>query len=275
MKSLTKIAAFILTLTGVICLLDFLYSISFGRDAGFLRHSGVGHVLFYILFVVNVIIFQKYVNREPFYALGFKRAPGWRRTFFKGWMVGVLAFIGYTLLMDSFGMIELRYRFGVGRFLIALLVGLTGFTIAATEEVLFRGFFLQTMMKDLPKWIAVVITGVIFVVFHKLGSIQDFWTKPYDMMLAGGIFCLHLWLCAAFFKSGALYLPIAIHAGLVSAKIVFRYMKLIEVNVTDSYWLGLNGDARRGFLAWILFLAGIFIVRFLVTKSNSEKGMSS
>jgi membrane protease YdiL (CAAX protease family) len=269
MKSLSKIISFILVLVGVISALNFLITLLFNKDPGFLRHSGVGHVTFYVLFVVNVLLFQKYVNRESFYSLGFATYPGWVKTIFKGWTVGVISFIAYTFVMDAFGVIELRMIRGVGSLVLALIIGCTGFTIAATEEILFRGFFLQTMLKDLPKWVAVFITGIIFVLFHKLGAIQDFWTKPYDAMLAGGIFCLHIWLSIAYLKTRSLYLPIGIHSGLVFGKVVFRKLKVIEVIEPNSYLFGLNGDARRGFLAWALFLCGVLILRFLIT--NNEK----
>jgi membrane protease YdiL (CAAX protease family) len=273
MKSLGRILSFILVFSGGIFLLHLLVTVVFQKDPGFLKHSGVGHVTFYVLFVLLVLAFQKFVVREPFYSLGFERYPGWPVTIVKGWIVGVVGFIGYTLLMDSVGVIELRMKYGIGRVLLALVIGLTGFTIAATEELLFRGFFLQTLMKDLPRWIAVVITGIIFVLFHKLGAVQDFWTVPYDAMLAGGIFSLHILLCVAFFKSKTLYLPLGIHSGLVFTKVVFRKLKLIEVVDAESYLFGLGGDARRGVLAWGLFLAGILVLRYLITD-REKKGLA-
>jgi membrane protease YdiL (CAAX protease family) len=270
MKSLTKIISFILVLAAVLGILHLAISGLFGVDPGFLRHSGPGHVTFYILFVLNVILFQKFVNRRSFYSLGFKRYTGWQKTVFKGWFVGVLSFIGYTLVMDSAGIIDIQLKYGVGRILLAIVIALTGFGIAITEEILFRGFFLQTMLRDLPRWVAVLLTGIIFVFFHKLGAMQDFWTLPYDAMLAGGIFCLHMWLTVAYLKTGSLYLPTGIHSGLVCAKVFFRALKLTEVDIQNSYIFGLNGDARRGFLTWGLFLCGILILPLLIGKREKE-----
>jgi uncharacterized protein len=270
MKSLSKLAGFILSLGLALLTLHFIVTGIFGKDPGFLRHSGVGHVTFYILFVLNVFIFQKWVNREGFLSLGLNPYSGWQMTVLKGWIVGVLAFIGYTLVMQAAGVIVLKMDYRFGRVLLALLIGCTAFMIALTEEILFRGFFLQTLLKDLPVWMAVVITGIIFVFFHKLGSIQDFWLIPYDAMLAGGIFALHLLLTAAYFKTKLLYLPLGIHSGLVFGKVVFRKLKLIEVIEPESFWFGLGGDARRGFLAWILFVSGILVLRFLITKREKK-----
>lgn len=265
MKSLLKVSAFVLTLMTVIGLLQLAVTHLFHLDPGFFRHSGLGHVSFYVLFVLNVLLFQRFVNRKSFSSLGLQRYSGWPTTVFRGWIAGSIAFIVYTWIMDAAGIVDLQLRDGVDRIVVALLIGLSAFAIAATEEILFRGFFLQTMLGDLPKWLAIGVTGVIFVFFHKLGRIQDFWTIPYEMMLGGGIFCLNILLCAAYLKSKTLYLPIGIHSGLVFAKVVFRKLKLVEVLEPNSYWFGLDGDARRGFFAWVLFLAGIFLLRFLIT----------
>ncbi|OGW76579.1 MAG: hypothetical protein A3J52_02780 [Omnitrophica bacterium RIFCSPHIGHO2_02_FULL_49_9] len=275
MKSLAKVGSFIFVFIGTLLLAKELSSFLFGWDPSFFSHSGAGHVVFYLVFIFYVVIFQMFVNRAPFSSLGLALYPKWSLTVLKGWCVGCAAFIGYTLLMDYFGVIELRMNRGVGRLILSCLIAVSAFGIAFTEEVLFRGFFLQTMLKDLPVWIAVTVTGVLFVLFHKLGSVQDFWTVPYDAMLAGGIFSLHLLLCAAYLKTKSLYLPIGIHSGLVFAKVVFRDSKLIGVIDPASYWFGLKGDARRGFLAWILFLSGIFILKFLISKHEKRAAVQS
>jgi len=270
MKSFLKVGAFVLVLGAVIALLDVTVTFFFHKDLGLLRHSGVGHVTFYVLFVLNVLLFQTYVNRKSFSSLGLERYPGWPMTVFKGWIVGGVAFVAYTWIMDAAGVVDLRLRYDVGQIVLALVIGSSAFAIATTEEILFRGFFLQTMLEDLPKWLAIGLTGVIFVFFHKLGRIQDFLTVPYDMMLAGGIFCLNILLCISYLKSKTLYLPIGIHSGLVFAKVAFRKLKLIEVVEPNSFWFGLEGDARRGFLAWILFLSGILVLKFLITDRERK-----
>ncbi len=270
MKAIAVLTAFILSLVSIVLGLHFISTLVFHFDLGFLKHSGVGHVSFYILFVLNVLIFQKWVVKESFSSLGLKRFSGWQVTILKGWFAGLLAFIIYTLIMKFAGVIDFYPPKNFVRVLSAVLIGFTGFTIACTEEILFRGFFLQTLLKDLPRWIAIFVTGIIFVFFHKLGNIQDFWLIPYDAMLAGGIFSFHLLLAAAYFKTGSLFLPIGIHSGLVFGKAALRNMKVVEVLNHNSYWFGLGGDARRGFLAWCLFLAGIFLLQFLISNRDQK-----
>ena len=48
---------------------------------------------------------------------------------------------------------------------------------------------------------------------------------------------------------------------------------MYAIEPASSYWFGLEGDARRGFIAWIFFLAGIFVLNYLITE-REKKGLS-
>ena len=270
MKALLKITAFILSFSAVISGLHFILNSIFGQDPGLLLHHGAGQFTFYALFILNVFLFQTYVNKESFLSLGLKPYSGWYVTVLKGWMTGAFAFTAYSILMGAFGIVEFRFKLSP-LILTAFFTAFSAFAIALTEEILFRGFFLQTMLKDMPKWLAVIITGIIFVLFHDLAHVESFWTEPRQMMLAGGLFSLNVLLCVAYLKSKTLFLPIGIHAGLVFAKIFFRRMKMMyAVEPANSFLFGLEGDARRGFLAWLLFLSGVLVLRFLITDREKK-----
>ena len=271
MKALIKIFAFILIFSGVLIGVHYVLSSFFHKDTGLLLHHGIGQLTFYILFVLLVFIFQTYINRQRFLSLGLEPYSGWYVTLLKGWMTGVIAFTTYTILTKLFGVIDLQTKWSTERVLVAVMVAFSAFGIALTEEILFRGFFLQTFLKDLPVWISVVITGIVFIFFHDLTRISSFWKEPRQMMLAGGLFSLNILLCVAYLKSKALWLPIGIHSGLVYAKVFFMKMRLIQVVDPNSYLFGLGGDARRGFLAWVLFLSGILILNLLISDRERKR----
>ena len=271
MKALAKVSTFIFVFAATITLIHYVISFLFQKNAGLLLHHGIGQAIFYLVFVVLVFLFQKYLNEESFVSLGLELYPGWFITLIKGWVTGVIAFVSYSALMGAFGIVEFEIKYKLARILTAFFVAFSAFGIAFTEEILFRGFFLQTMLRDLPNWVAVTLTGIIFVFFHDLSHIQSFFTEPRQMMLAGGIFSLNILLCMAYLKSKTLFLPIGIHAGLVYAKIFFRKMKMMyAVAPAHSYLFGLDGDARRGFLAWIFFLAGILVLNYLITDREKK-----
>ena len=276
MRALVKVLAFILVFSGVIALLHFVLLFFFKDDPGLLLHHGIGQATFYILFVLNVFLFQKYVNKENFLSLGLRPYSGWSNAIVKGWAVGVIAFAGYSVIMGAFGIVEFKIKWSIPLMITAFFTAFSAFGIALTEEILFRGFFLQTMLKDFPKWTAVVITSVFFIFFHDLANPFSFFTEPRQMMLAGGLFSLSILLCMAYLKSGTLFLPIGIHSGLVFGKIFFRRMKMMyAVEPANSYIFGLEGDARRGFLAWIFFLSGILVLNYLITNREPAKARRS
>ena len=275
MKSLVKVFSFVLVFAAAVALIDLTVQFVFHRNPDLLIHHGTGQIVFYLLFVLNIILFQKYINRESFLSLGLRPYPDWIPLLLKGWIAGMLAFVLYSTLAMIFGVVEFQMRWGLERILTAFIVAFSAFAIATTEEILFRGFFLQTLLKELPAWISVVITGIMFVLFHDLARVHYFWTEPKHMMLAGGLFSLNVLLCAAYLKTKKLFLPIGIHSGLVFAKVFFRKMKLVHVIEPNSYLFGIDGDARRGVLAWLFFLAGILVLNYLITERDRPKLNSS
>lgn len=275
MKALIKVAGFIIVFAAVIFSIEFIIGTVFKKDADLLMHHGIGQATFYLLFVLNVYIFQTYVNKQDFLSLGLRPYPGWKQSFLKGFLAAAAAFVLYTVLTKLIGVVDFHNRWQFERIITAFFVAFSAFGIATTEEILFRGFFFQTLLRDLPKWPAIIITGILFVLFHDLANVSDFWTVPTHRMLAGGLFCLNVLLCFAYLKSGSLYLPIAIHSGLVFAKVFFRKMKMVEVLDPSSYVWAIDGDARRGIMSWLFFLAGIFVLKYLISDPSSLRGHRS
>jgi len=115
MRSLAKVAAFIVVFAAVIAGLHFIISSLFRSDPGLLLHHGVGQVTFYLLFILNVFLFQTYVNREGFLSLGLRPYAGWYVTVLKGWAAGIVAFVGYSFLMRAFGIVDFIWRPGIER----------------------------------------------------------------------------------------------------------------------------------------------------------------
>lgn len=269
MKSLIKILAFVVTFALAVLALHMIGLLIFRKDPGLLMHHGAGQIIFYVLFVLNVFLFQKYVNRKSFLSLGLEPSKERFVMLAKGWVLGASAFIVYTLFMVVFHVLGFRSNLSVERILIGFIVAFSGFTIALFEEILFRGFFLQTCLEGMPVWCAVVVTGIIFCFFHDLAHPLDFFTDFRQTMLFGGIFALNILLCYAYLKTGNLYLPVGIHSGLVFGKVLFRKARLLEILNNDSWLWGMGGDARRGIIAWIFFVAAILLVRWILLRKRA------
>jgi membrane protease YdiL (CAAX protease family) len=128
----------------------------------------------------------------------------------------------------------------IGIALQAALVGLI-------EEVLFRGFVLQSFLRDMRTWLAVVVTSVAFAALHfldvkvilpvgfdplagfrGLAILKGLVGGPAATMLPelAGLALVGVVLSCAYVWTGSLYLCIGLHAGWVfslkSARLLFQ-----------------------------------------------------
>jgi len=73
-----------------------------------------------------------------------------------------------------------------------------------TQEVLERGYVFQTIQAQSNGTWAVSVTAIIFVLYHAAGF-QESWLPALNVFLAGILFGI------AYYLSGTLWLPIAMH----------------------------------------------------------------
>jgi len=79
---------------------------------------------------------------------------------------------------------------------------------ALVEELLFRGVLLADLLRTMPDShpLAVAVGTLVFAAAHYVRRAKRRWTFPGHLMLG-------LLLCVAFVRTGALWLPIGLHAG--------------------------------------------------------------
>ncbi len=256
---LVRIAAFVAGFAILIAPTDFAARGLFGTGAGLLGHTGPGRLVVCGLLLGLALLFNRSLPRPlPF---GLRAFPGWRGLAGRGWVFGIAGYLIYALLMRCGGAVDFRAPRSWLEVAGAIpTCALAGLAIATVEEVIFRGFLLRTAAGALPRWPAVILTGILFAFFHDLANPGDLLTEPADRMLFGGVFCLHVLLCASAIRTRSLHLGIGIHAGLVFGEALFRRLRLFDVVNDDSWFLGLDGDPRRGFFAWGLFLASVLLI---------------
>lgn len=85
-------------------------------------------------------------------------------------------------------------------------VPVTAALAATVEELLFRAVVLQGLLDDFGVGIALPVGVAVFAGAHYVRSVKRYWTLV-------GHLGLGLLLCTAYVCSGALWLPIGIHAG--------------------------------------------------------------
>jgi membrane protease YdiL (CAAX protease family) len=146
----------------------------------------------------------------PWRALGWALHRGWLRDMIFGLLVGAAS----VCLAALAGMLAGGYRLtfpehfdaaALSRTLISSgLVFLLG---AASEEMIFRGYPLQTLMRSWPLWVALIPVSVPFALVHFSNPNVVPGFTFVNTALAGA------WLAVAYWRTRSLWFPFGVHWG--------------------------------------------------------------
>ena len=200
-----SIAAFMLTEFAARLLLPReVYDLFFEGTFGFVVQS----VLLFVPAAVIGLGCAMVLEELPWRSLGWALHKGWLRDTFFGVLVGgaavcVAALVGvgvggYTFDFNGAGAAAARTLVVSG---VIFLLG------AAAEEMLFRGYPLQTLMRSWPLWAALVPVSVPFALVHLQNpNVVPGFTFA-NTVLAG------VWLGVAFWRTRSLWFPLGLHMG--------------------------------------------------------------
>lgn len=83
---------------------------------------------------------------------------------------------------------------------------LTAIFAATVEEFLFRAVLLAGLLESFERLTALALGALLFAAAHYIRRVKRYWTFP-------GHVALGVLLCSAFIWTGALWLPLGLHAG--------------------------------------------------------------
>ena len=150
--------------------------------------------------------FGKAFEDLPFRALGCSLTKNWFKDLVFGLIVGAISFGFAALVAAIFGGLRFEFNQNSGAAIVLTLAAtLLIFTFGAiSEEVLFRGYLLQTMSRAKLFWFGALATSILFASGHANNPNATFfsWTNTF---LAG------IWLAAAYWKTRTLWFPFAVH----------------------------------------------------------------
>lgn len=144
-------------------------------------------------------------------SLGWARHKHWLRDWFVGALIGIASILLAVLVNAASG----GFRFALppsGSVFIVIRTLLFSASIfmlaAAAEEALFRGYPLQTLLRSLPAWAAIVPSSTIFAAIH-LDNPNVAAPKVVfiNTALAG------IWLAIAYLRTRSLWFPLGVHWG--------------------------------------------------------------
>jgi membrane protease YdiL (CAAX protease family) len=220
----------------------------------------------------------------PARALGWTLHRGWLRDFTLGTAFGAAALAVAALVATVAGGFHFSFApegFGasfVKTFFGAIIVYVP---LAAAEEMMFRGYPLQTLMRSLPFAFALVPSSVLFAYLHTANPNVPrgalFAIMVVNTALAG------VWLCVAYLRTRSLWLPLGLHwawnwamgslIGLpVSGITTLTRAPLLTATDAGPAWLtggsyGIEGGAA---CTLALVVVTVFIWRTKLLKADEE-----
>lgn len=196
-------------LTGI--LLVSVIGILMNLPTGFTRESLLGFVVPSTVTIVAAgflgWLCGKYFEDLPFRALGAWFTKNWVKDLSLGLFFGAVSLLFAALIAHLFGGLSFERNTDAGLIpkALTLLSTLLIFTFAAyAEEILFRGYPLQTLLRGKVFIVGVILTSFLFASAHNQnpGANVYTWTNTF---LAG------IWLAVAYYKTRTLWFAFGVH----------------------------------------------------------------
>ena len=236
-----------------------------GRSFSFAR---VYDRVFEVLLVAGVLTSWRRLDLGSATGIGFRR-HAWARELARGLAIGLAGLAVGIAVAALFGGLVPALRFSPAKTLRKALLGAgAAVAIAVGEEALFRGIVLRRIRRDAGDVLAVAATALVYAAVHVIrarsfaapvhawSGVQQ--TSVLFAPLASGaalpqvvgLSLLGVLLAVARLRSGALWLPIGIHAAFVAA---FRVGRLFfEIRPTPGWLVGTGWPPLVGGVAgWI------------------------
>lgn len=205
-------------------------------------------------------LMMRFIDREPFINLGF-HTKGRIPDVVIGTLLGLGIMACAFVVLQSFGFITVEEVDFIGSDFL-LLVLLFVF-VAFAEEMLLRGYVLKNLMLSMNKYVALLVSALVFSVMHALNP-NFSWVTLLSLFLAG------IGLGATYIYTKNLWFPIAYHFSwnFFQSLVGFNVsgLDIYSVIVTENSGpdlltggaFGLEGSIL-GIIAEVLVVAGIIL----------------
>ena len=270
-------------------------------DAGGLSDGGV---LGWLHKVAGESEFKRYFNRSILLAaliglwplmrllkmkrrdFGLQRDPHWGRHLTLGFLLAAGLLFQLGLAYATADLFRARGSMDwSGAFRRAII---TAAGVSLLEEVLFRGILTGLLLRTLNRWVVLVSVAVLFAVLHYLKPPEGFELADADIHLGSGfmlagvilgqfssldsvlsdfgtLLLVGLLLGYARLRTGALWLPIGLHAGWVFGVVAYRGIFSAHSDLKAGYYLPWMGESLKTgvFPLVVLIMTGALLVWWL------------
>ncbi len=250
-----------------------------------------GKVMRRIMMVVALIVFLVFRKSLRFGALvssGLKIRPGFLRQFLFGFLLAglpLLIYYGLGLLTGAW-IIHIDYDSAGVTILYIIKYALIGCLIGVIEEILFRGFVLQSFLESMSLPVAVCACSLIYSMLHFFKAdvfvstgfqpfvgfvtIAQFFKPIFFEFLKNlpatiGLFLVGVVLSYAFIKTKSLYLSIGLHTGMV---FMMKADGMFLVRVREKLgWLFGDSKLVTGVLVWFFLILILFVINRIYSRT--------
>lgn len=253
-------------------LLVALFALLLVRPVGMFL-PGADLILSSFMFVMALLlatwIMTRFINRKPLAAIGLGLHSYAKREFGMGCLLGLLMMSGVFLIQYALGYLTLS-SLGLPAAEVAARLAVSALwflAAAAGEELLFRGYFFQTLMQAITFLPAAVAMALLFGVSH-LANPHVTAFAAVNVALAG------LWLSFAYLKTRSLWLPIGLHVSWNFSQTTlfafptsgadFSARKLFETTVAGPEWITGGAFGPEG---GVLATLALIVCTWYIVKS--------
>lgn len=120
-------------------------------------------LLLFILTIIVSYVFRRWVDKKPFITLGLDLNDHGPEAI-AGGMLAIFIISASSLLLKATGHLKWMEIIFDPRTLF-LAFGST-VLVAFYEELIFRGYILNNLMDSFPKWLSLLISAILFMIFH-------------------------------------------------------------------------------------------------------------
>jgi uncharacterized protein len=222
-------------------------------------------LIFFILALVITYVFRRWVDRKSFVSLGLVIDNRWGEAV-AGSMLAVFIVSASSLLLKATGHLKWMEIIFDPRTLFLSFGSIV--LVAIGEELMFRGYILNNLMTSFSKWPALVISAILFMIFH--------WTSLGFFSLANSlilglilginyIYTRNLWFSICFHISWNFMIgPVLGFSGDES----FQTLLQTELSGDEKITGGTNGLEGSVMLLTVSLLGLIALYLFLQKKIN-------
>ena len=215
-----------------------------------------------------ILVFMKFIEKEKLINLGFD-TKNRLSDFIIGIVIGAVIMSSGYLLLQYLG--EINYEKTIidsKEIVLSILL----FTIVSVmEEMLLRGYVLRNLMISFNKYVALIVSSLIFAVMHGFNPNIDLFSMT-NIFLAG------ILLGLSYIYTKNLWFPIALHLSWNLFQTLFGFnvsgqdtYSIIEFSITENSLL--NGGAfgfEGSILSVIAMIIAIIGIAFYYNKPKSR-----